>query len=73
MKKEINKEKERLRIRRHNINLTIRRAAGIILLIFAISIAFILIYAVFEFFIHFICFGMYKSTTMTKGFFNRYL
>lgn len=73
MRKEINKEKERLRIRRHNINLTIRRAAGIMLLIFAISIALILMYAVFEFFIHFICFGMYKLTTMTKGFFNRYL
>lgn len=72
MRKEISKEKK-LRIRRHNINLTIRRAAGIILLIFAISVAFILLYAVFEFFIHFICFGMYKSTTMTKGFFNRHL
>ena len=73
MKKEISKEKERLRIRRHNISLTIRRAAGIILLFFAISLALILMYAVFEFFIHFICFGMYKSTTMTKVFFNRHL
>lgn len=64
---------KKTKIKIQNIKLTIRRAMGILLLLLAISMASIILYAVFEFFIHLICFGMYKSTMLTKYFFSKYL